>query len=71
MLPTSEEERQNLRTDDSLASEFDRRVEELSRQFDPVSQKQYLIKKEHRIFCERIRGNMILCCTCSCPGSWQ
>ena len=36
VLPTSPEERQNLRRDDSLASEFDRRVEELDRQFDCV-----------------------------------
>jgi E3 ubiquitin-protein ligase UBR3 len=57
MLPTSEEERQNLRRDDSLASEFDRRVEELGRQFDPVSQKQYLIEQGPRIFCDIIRGN--------------
>ncbi|KAJ9584382.1 hypothetical protein L9F63_021276, partial [Diploptera punctata] len=37
VLPTSAEERQNLRRDDSLANEFDRRVEELNRQFDCVS----------------------------------
>ncbi|XP_069676263.1 E3 ubiquitin-protein ligase Ubr3 isoform X3 [Periplaneta americana] len=37
VLPTSEEERQTLRRDDSLASEFDRRVEELNRQFDCLS----------------------------------
>jgi hypothetical protein len=38
VLPTSEEERQNLCRDDTLASHFDRRMEELSRQFDAVSQ---------------------------------
>lgn len=36
-LPTSDEERSNLRRDDSLASEFDRRVEELGMQFDSFS----------------------------------
>ncbi|GLG92566.1 Uncharacterized protein GBIM_00221 [Gryllus bimaculatus] len=36
-LPTSDEERGNLRRDDSLASEFDRRVEELNMQFDSFS----------------------------------
>ncbi|XP_068083669.1 E3 ubiquitin-protein ligase Ubr3 isoform X2 [Anabrus simplex] len=37
VLPTCDEERQNLRRDDSLASDFDRRVEELSMQFDSFS----------------------------------
>lgn len=37
MLPTCDEERLNLRRDDSLASDFDRKVEELARQFDNVS----------------------------------
>lgn len=36
VLPTSEEERQNLWRDDTLASHFDRRIEELSRQFDAL-----------------------------------
>nr|XP_018904322.1 PREDICTED: E3 ubiquitin-protein ligase UBR3 isoform X2 [Bemisia tabaci] len=37
MLPTCDEERLNLRRDDSLASDFDRKVEELARQFDNLS----------------------------------
>lgn len=37
VLPTSEEERQGFHRDDILASEFDRRVEELDRHFDNVS----------------------------------
>lgn len=36
-LPTSDEESYGRRRDDTLASEFDRRVEELDRHFDPVS----------------------------------
>lgn len=36
-LPTCDEERDNLRRDDTLSCEFDRRVEELDRHFDPVS----------------------------------
>ncbi|XP_023311445.1 E3 ubiquitin-protein ligase Ubr3 isoform X2 [Anoplophora glabripennis] len=35
VLPTCEEEREFLRRDDTLAAEFDRRVEELDRHFDP------------------------------------
>lgn len=37
VLPTSDEENYGQRKDDTLASEFDRRVEELDRHFDPVS----------------------------------
>ncbi|XP_044728240.1 E3 ubiquitin-protein ligase Ubr3 [Chrysoperla carnea] len=37
VLPTSEEERQTFHRDDILASEFDRRVEELDRHFDSQS----------------------------------
>lgn len=37
-LPTCDEEREGLKRDDILSSEFDRRVEELDRHFDPVSQ---------------------------------
>ncbi|KAJ8946859.1 hypothetical protein NQ318_006769 [Aromia moschata] len=37
VLPTCEEEREHLRRDDTLAAEFDRRVEELDRHFDPQS----------------------------------
>ncbi|KAI4457238.1 ubiquitin ligase e3 alpha-related [Holotrichia oblita] len=36
-LPTCDEERDNLRRDDTLSCEFDRRVEELDRHFDPQS----------------------------------
>lgn len=36
-LPTCDEEKESFRKDDTLASEFDRRVEELDRHFDPVS----------------------------------
>lgn len=35
-LPTCDEEREKLKRDDTLAYEFDRRVEELDRHFDPV-----------------------------------
>lgn len=37
VLPTNDEENYAQRKDDTLASEFDRRVEELDRHFDPVS----------------------------------
>lgn len=37
VLPTCDEEKEQLRRDDILTAEFDRRVEELDRQFDPVS----------------------------------
>ncbi|CAH2006803.1 unnamed protein product [Acanthoscelides obtectus] len=37
VLPTCEEERDQLRRDDTLAAEFDRRVDELDRHFDPQS----------------------------------
>ncbi|KAJ8969229.1 hypothetical protein NQ317_002184, partial [Molorchus minor] len=37
VLPTCEDERELLRRDDTLAAEFDRRVEELDRHFDPQS----------------------------------
>lgn len=37
VLPTCDEDRENLRRGDTLACEFDRRVEELDRHFDPVS----------------------------------
>lgn len=37
VLPTCDEEREALRMDDNLLSEFDRRCEELDRYFDPVS----------------------------------
>ncbi|KAK9883218.1 hypothetical protein WA026_001407 [Henosepilachna vigintioctopunctata] len=36
-LPVSDEEKLLLRRDDTLASEFDRRIEELDRHFDPQS----------------------------------
>jgi hypothetical protein len=36
LLPTSDEERQNLRRDETLACEFDKRVEELERNFERV-----------------------------------
>uniref|UniRef100_A0A8D8RJ41 E3 ubiquitin-protein ligase n=1 Tax=Cacopsylla melanoneura TaxID=428564 RepID=A0A8D8RJ41_9HEMI len=36
-LPTSDEERQNLRRDETLACEFDKRIEELDRNFDRFS----------------------------------
>lgn len=38
VLPTSDEERENLKRDDTLASECDKRIEELDRYFDPVSE---------------------------------
>lgn len=41
MLPTNDEERHNMWRDDTLASHFDRREEELKRQFDGVSLKRY------------------------------
>lgn len=37
MLPTCDEDKNNLKKDDTLACEFDRRVEELDQHFDPVS----------------------------------
>lgn len=37
ILPTCDEEREIFRRDDTLAAEFDRRVEELDRHFDQVS----------------------------------
>lgn len=37
VLPTCEEERYSLRRDDTQASEFDRRIEELDQHFDSVS----------------------------------
>lgn len=37
VLPTCDEEKEVFRKDDTLASEFDRRVEELDRHFDSVS----------------------------------
>ncbi|KAI5710044.1 hypothetical protein M8J76_006269 [Diaphorina citri] len=37
LLPTSDEERQNLRRDETLACEFDKRVEELERNFERYS----------------------------------
>ncbi|XP_017785571.1 PREDICTED: E3 ubiquitin-protein ligase UBR3 isoform X2 [Nicrophorus vespilloides] len=36
-LPTCEEEKESLKTDDTLLSDFDRRCEELNRYFDPES----------------------------------
>jgi E3 ubiquitin-protein ligase UBR3 len=36
-LPTSDAERAALRRDDTLTAEFDKRIEELNRHFDPVS----------------------------------
>lgn len=41
VLPTSDEENYGQRKDDTLANEFDRRVEELDRHFDPVGFKDY------------------------------
>lgn len=37
VLPTCEEEREIFRKDDTLASEFDRRIEELHQHFEHVS----------------------------------
>ncbi|KAF5282499.1 hypothetical protein FQR65_LT14269 [Abscondita terminalis] len=37
VLPTCDEEKEIFRKDDTLASEFDRRVEEMDRHFDPQS----------------------------------
>ena len=37
VLPTCDDERALLRRDDTLSAEFDRRLEELNRHFDPVS----------------------------------
>lgn len=37
VLPTCEEESEMLRKDDTLAAEYDRRIDELDRHFDPVS----------------------------------
>lgn len=36
VLPTTDEEKEGLKRDDTLSSEFDKRIEELDRHFDPV-----------------------------------
>lgn len=36
MLPTSDDDKERIRNDDTLSAEFDRKVEELTRHFDPV-----------------------------------
>ena len=64
VLPTSDEERHNMWRDDSLASHFDRREEELKRQFDGVSLRHY-----HT-------GTGIMCnfhygCTYVSDGCWE
>lgn len=56
VLPTCEDEREFLRRDDTLAAEFDRRVEELDRHFDPVSQMFYILFS-FKSFCSSNRGS--------------